>query len=96
MAYVRLSIARARKGEEGRLLEVMRRLCAISSESEGSVATYLLESGDGSGDIARIAIYKDEASAERVALQDNVLALRSEQHLLCEPGHTERAFVTID
>ncbi|MCC6382129.1 MAG: antibiotic biosynthesis monooxygenase [Dehalococcoidia bacterium] len=96
MAYIRLSIAKARRGEEARLLEVMRRLCAISTESEGCLATYLLESSDGSGDIARISVYKDEASAEHVAQQSNVLALRSEQHLLCEPGHTERAFVTVD
>lgn len=95
MPYVRLSIAKARKGEEKRLEELMRKLVTLTEGQEGFVESYLLRPHDDSGEIVRITIYRDEASAERAANNQSVMALRSELHLIAEAGHMERAFFSI-
>jgi quinol monooxygenase YgiN len=95
MPYVRLSIAKPRKGEEQRLEDVMRKLATVTEGYEGFVESYVLRPHDDSGEIARITIYRDEASAERAANNQSVMALRSEMHLIAEPGHVERAFFSI-
>jgi len=92
MTYIRLSVARPRKGEEGRLEDLMRRLATLASEQDGCSASYVLRPHDDSGEIARIAIYNDEAAAEGAANNQSVMSLRSEIHLITEPGHQERAF----
>jgi quinol monooxygenase YgiN len=95
MPYVRLSIAKPRRGQEERLEEVMRRLAAVAGASAGCLESYVLKPDDDSGEVARIAIYQDEAAAESAATNQTVLALRSELHLICEPGHVERAFFSM-
>ena len=95
MAYIRLSINRPRRGEEQRMEDLLRKLTLLTSGQEGCTDTYLLRPHDDSGEIARIAIYNDEASAEHAANSQSVMALRSEIHLLAEPGHVERAFFSI-
>lgn len=95
MPYIRLSIATPRRGQEKRLEELMRKLAALASEQEGCIDSYLLRPHDDSGEIARIVIYKDEAAAEHSANNQSVMAVRSEMHLLTEPGHIERAFFSI-
>ncbi len=96
MPYVRISIAKPRRGEEARLREIIERINADASSREGCLETYLLQPHDESGELARLAIYRDEASAEAAASSQSMMALRSEMHLLVEPGHTERAFFTED
>lgn len=95
MTYVRISIARPRRGEEQRLEEVMRRLATFAGQQPGCLQSYVLKPNDGSGEIARLAIYENEEAAEQAASSQTVMALRSEMHLVCEPGHTERAFFTV-
>lgn len=95
MPYIRLSIAKPRKGEEQRLEELMRKLSTATEGQEGFVESYLLRPHDDSGEIARITIYRDESSAEHAANNQSVMALRSELHLVAEPGHVERAFFSI-
>lgn len=95
MTYIRISIARPRRGEEGRLEELMRKLALVAGEQEGCTASYVLRPHDDSGEIARIAIYNDEHSAEGAANNQSVMSLRSEIHLVTEPGHTERAFFSV-
>ncbi|HMO54524.1 MAG TPA: antibiotic biosynthesis monooxygenase [Tepidiformaceae bacterium] len=92
MAYVRVSIAKPRRGQEARLEELMRKLEAIIRAQPGCTASYLLKPHDDSGEIARIAIYENEDVAEDAANNQQIMALRSEIHLLVEPGHIERAF----
>lgn len=96
MPYIRISIAKPRRGEEGRLREVLERINAEADSREGCLQTYLLQPHDESGELARIAIYRDEDAGEAAAASQSMLALRSEMHLLVEPGHTERAFFTQD
>jgi quinol monooxygenase YgiN len=95
MPYIRLSIAKPRRGEEQRLEELMRKLATLAAEQDGCLESYLMRPHDDSGEIARIVIYKDESSAEHAANNQSVMAVRSEMHLLTEPGHIERAFFSI-
>jgi quinol monooxygenase YgiN len=95
MTYIRLSIARARKGEDQRLEELMRKLTDLAAEQEGCTASYLLRPHDDSGEVARITIYTNEAAAEQAANNQSVMAIRSEIHLISESGHEERAFFSL-
>jgi len=93
--YIRLSVMKPRPGEAQRMEDFMRKLTALVLEQEGCIESYLMKPDDDSGEIARMAIYADERSAENSANSTPVMALRSEIHLLSEPGHVERAFFTI-
>lgn len=95
MPYIRLSIAKPRRGEEARLEEVMRKLSDLSASQEGCVESYVLRPHDDSGEVARIAVYTDEVTAEHLANSQSFLSLRSELHLIAEPGQVERAFFSI-
>jgi quinol monooxygenase YgiN len=94
LAYVRLSVVKPLRGQEQHVEDVMRRLAEAGSQQPGCIASYVLRPHDDSGEVARLAIYEDEASAERAANTDHILALRSELHLSVQPGHQERAFFT--
>lgn len=95
MPYIRLSIMKPRRGEEARCEELLRKLDEAAAAHAGCQVHYLMRPHDDSGEIARLAIYESEESAERTANDTHIMALRSEIHLLVEPGHTERAFFTI-
>jgi len=94
MPYIRLSIAKPRRGEEARLEELMSKLADTVRAQPGCIASHLLKPHDDSGEIARIAIYENENVAETAANSQTVMSLRSEIHLASEPGHAERAFFT--
>ena len=95
MAYVRLSVVRPRPGREDEALRILHSLSAATEGSPGWVAGYVLKPDDDSGELARISIYEQESDAEREAASDKVLALRSELHMVIEPGHRERGLFTI-
>jgi quinol monooxygenase YgiN len=94
MPYIRLSIAKPRRGQEARLEELMRKLDATLKSQPGVITSYVLKPHDDSGEIARIAVYENEHVAEAAANNQSVMAIRSEIHLASEPGHVERAFFT--
>jgi len=73
----------------------MRKLAAAVAEAEGCVESYVLKPHDNSGEVARMAIYRDENSAEQAANTDHILHLRSEINLLSDGKHVERAFFTV-
>lgn len=95
MTYVRLSIARPRRGQQQRFEEIMRRLAEVTAEQEGCVASYIMKPADESGEIARLTFYEDESRADQAAQGQTIMSLRAELHLLSEAGHIERAFTTI-
>jgi quinol monooxygenase YgiN len=95
MPYIRVSIARPRPGQERRLEEVMGKIVDFVGRQEGCQRSYLLKPHDDSGDIARIAIYDDEAAATRAANLDHMMSLRSEFNLAAQEGHMERGFFDI-
>jgi len=93
MTYFRLSVVKPHPGHEDEVRGLLGELNEAAAASDGCQAAYLMQSADESGDMARIAIYDDEASAEHAASDDHILSLRSRLHLLVEAGHSERAFV---
>jgi quinol monooxygenase YgiN len=95
MAYIRLSIVKPSRGQHDRAMDIMKRLAESASENEGCSASYLLHPHDESGEIARIAVYNDEQAADKSANSQRILSLRSELHLIIEPGHIERGFTTL-
>jgi quinol monooxygenase YgiN len=95
MTYIRLSVVKPRPGFEERAVELLEAMSAATADSPGWQANYVLRPHDDSGEIARISIYNDEASAEREAATPSVLSLRSELLLIIERGHRERAFFSV-
>ena len=95
MPYIRLSVAKPRRGEEARLEELLRKLNDLSAGNDGCLDCWVLKPHDNSGEIARIAIYESEEAAEAAAKTSSFMAIRSEIHLATEPGHIERAFFSI-
>ena len=95
MTYVRLSIARPRRGSEQRFAEVMQRLAEVTADQPGCVASYIMKPEEDNGEIARLTFYEDEHKADQAAQTPTIMSLRSELHLLSEEGHIERAFNTI-
>ncbi len=95
MPYIRLSVAKPRRGEEARLEELLRKLNELSDGQDGCINSWVLKPHDNSGEIARIAIYESEEAAESAAKNQSFMAIRSEIHLATEPGHIERAFFSI-
>lgn len=98
MPYIRLSLARPRRGETSdHLVELFRQLAELTGSLDGCLESYVLQPHDDSGETARIAIYRDERAAEDAAANDTIMALRSELDLIIDPGtHQERAFFSID
>ena len=95
MAFVRLSVVKPRRGSEERVVEILNALSAATADTPGWQANYVLRPHDDSGEVVRISIYDDESSAEREAATPSVLSLRSELHLIIEPGHRERALFSV-
>lgn len=95
MPYVRLTIACPHGGNEGRVLEIMKSLSEEAALQDGCLETWVLKPHDDSGDIARIAVWRDEHAADAAANRPRFLSLRSELHLIVEPGHVERGFFTV-
>jgi quinol monooxygenase YgiN len=95
VTYIRLSIVRPRRGEEKRVEDLMRKLAAAVSETDGCLQSYVLRPDDESSEVARIAIYTDETAGEKAANSQHIMSLRSELHLCSEAGHVERAFFSI-
>jgi quinol monooxygenase YgiN len=98
MPYIRLSLARPRRGETTAHVEAaFRQIAELAGTHPGCLESYVLKPHDDSGEIARIAIYQDETSAEHAASNDAIMALRSELDLIVDPrSHQERAFFSID
>lgn len=95
MSYIRLSIAKPRRGQEKRLAELMEEVAKAATSQPGCRESYLLEPHDDSGEIVRISIYEDEASADHAANNAHMMSLRSEINLASEAPHEERAFASI-
>jgi quinol monooxygenase YgiN len=92
MSYVRLSIARPRRGQEKRLHEIQAEIARWTRTQPGCKESYLLHPHDDSGEIARMTIYESEEAAEKAAQQDHLMSLRSELNLAAEGDHVERGF----
>lgn len=92
MTYIRLSIAKPRHGQETRLADLMKQVAEAASSQPGCRESYLLEPHDDSGEVVRITLYEDEASADHAANDAHMMSLRSEINLASEAPHEERGF----
>ena len=92
MAYVRISIVRTMRGQSERVETLMRQLAESVAKHEGCTQSMLLQSDDGTGELARVAVYTDAQASAATANDAHIMALRSELHLVIEPGHVERSF----
>jgi quinol monooxygenase YgiN len=92
MSYLRLSIARPRRGEEQRVHELQGEIAKWVVTQPGCRASYLLHPHDDSGEIARVTIYESEEAADRTASHAHMMALRSQLNLAIEADHVERGF----
>lgn len=94
MAYVRISIVRPLRSQADRAEKLMRDLAASVGTHEGCTQSLFLKADDGTGEMARIAIYTDAHASAATANDAHIMAIRSELHLCVEPGHIERSFET--
>lgn len=92
MAYVRLSIVKPSRGQEARVEQLIRQLADAVRTSPGCLQSMVMKADDGSGEFARVAIYESARAGADAANNAHVMALRSELHLVVEPGHQERSF----
>lgn len=95
MTYIRLSIVKPLRGRETEVEQILRRIADLAAKHPGCLESYLLKPHDNSGDLARMAIYENEAAAERAAADDSVMVARADLHLAVEPGQIERAFEVV-
>lgn len=94
MAYVRISIVRPHRGQAERVERLMRDLASVGKH-EGCIQSMLLKADDGTGELARVAIYTDVHASAAAANDTHIMSIRSELHLHIEPGHIERSFDTM-
>ncbi|MGD9935171.1 MAG: hypothetical protein AB7T37_15860 [Dehalococcoidia bacterium] len=92
MAYVRISIVRPHRGQAERAEKLMRDLADSVAKHEGCTQSLFLKADDGTGEMARIAVYTDVHASAVTANDAHIMAIRSELHLVIEPGHIERSF----
>lgn len=52
MAYIRISVAKPRRGEDARVEEIFKRINTEAAKNEGCLETYLLHPHDDSGEVA--------------------------------------------
>ncbi len=92
MAYIRVSLMRSMPGHEAEVDRLNRELVAYYRRFPGCLAAYYVQAADGSGEVGRVSVWQSEDDADRAASDDHSLALRSQLHLLIQPGHQDRSF----
>lgn len=92
MPYVRLSLMMPTHGHESEVNRINSELVEFYKTRPGFIAAYRLEATDGTGEVGRISIWENAADADHTAMTDHDMALRSELHLIIQPGHIEKAY----
>lgn len=91
--YLRLSLMRAKPGEEAHVSEILDELIRFYSTRSGYVEGYTLVESDPGQEVGRLTLWRSEADAEHVASMDHVMALRAELIRVVEAGsHLEKSF----
>ena len=95
MPYIRLSIMKPRPGEAQRIEDFMRKLTGLVRRTGGLHRELPHEARTMI--VATLHASPSTATSRRGEFrqQPAVMAVRSEIHLLSEPGHIERAFFSI-
>lgn len=93
MPYLRLSLMKPLPGQEAEVKEINQQLVHLYRSLEGCLAAFAVAAVDGSGDLGRLTVWESEHAADHAATHHHSLALRSQLHLLIQPGHQERSFI---
>jgi len=83
---------RAIPGREGEVERLNHQLLELYRTCPGFLAGYYLKAADGSQEVGRLTIWESHQQADSAANLDYSLALRSQLHLLVQPGHVDRSF----
>lgn len=95
MTFVRLSLMTPKRGRRQEVERLLTELLSFQSQQEGYVAGYLLKPDphQADGRIGRVAIWRREADANRVAAHERDLALQAAIKLeVDETTHEEHSF----
>jgi quinol monooxygenase YgiN len=92
MAYVRISTMRPRASREAEAEAVSLELINFYREQPGCLHSTFVKASDGSGEIGRITFWESAATADRAAMRERSIYLRSRLHLVIEKGHQDRSF----
>jgi len=92
VAAIRLSIVVPSPGQRQRVEQLLDHLDERLGKNPHYVVGGRFEATDGSGEIGRISVWESEADADHAATDDDVIAIRSQIHMLVQPGHLERLY----
>lgn len=95
MPYVRISLMRARGGEEARVRDLIDRLVTFYRSQPGYIDGYRLEPTEADGYLGRMGVWQTEGDAARAAQAEYDLALRSQLNMSLTE-HTEYSFIGQD
>ncbi|MDW8046344.1 MAG: hypothetical protein RMK15_03580 [Chloroflexota bacterium] len=98
MAFVRLSLMTPKRGRAQEVERLLTELLTFQSQQDGYLAGYLLKPDphQGNGRIGRVAVWRSEADANRVAALERDLALQSAIKLeVDEATHEEHSFEAV-
>lgn len=68
------------------------RLEEFLEQQTGFIMGFRFVATDGSGETGRLAVWESEAAADQAAQLEHTQALRSQIHVLLQPGHFERLY----
>ncbi len=89
MTCMRLTICRPSQGQEREVERLLHRLEEEVSKQEGYITGGYFQAAESHGEVGRFSIWKDRHFADHASSVEDVIALRSQLHLVIEPGHTE-------
>jgi quinol monooxygenase YgiN len=94
MAYVRVSTMTPSAGREAEAAQINRKLITFYRDQPGCLHTTYLRAVDGSNQIGRVTFWETSAHADRAALAERSIYLRSRLHLVIQNGYEDRSFET--
>jgi hypothetical protein len=96
MAYVRVSTMTPSAGREAEAAQINKELITFYREQTGCLHSTYVRAVDGSDEIGRVTFWETDAHADRAALAERSIYLRSRLHLVIQNGHEDRSFETED
>lgn len=89
MTCMRLTICRAQPGQAHEVERIFHRLDEILSKEDGYITGGYFQAIDSGGEVGRLSLWQSRHLADLASSSEDLIALRSQLHLLIEPGHLE-------
>ena len=96
MAYVRVSTMTPLAGREAEAEELNKDLTTFYRDQSGCLSSTYVRSVDGANEIGRVTFWESDVLADKAALVERSIYLRSRLHLVIQDGHKDRSFETED